>query len=348
MTASKVAPEGGEARARGESARAPRVLVVTNMWPTPERPSYGTFVAAQVDSLRAAGLELEVLVIRGDRNPATYLTSIARVRQRARAMRADIVHAHYGLAGWTASWQPRPMVVSFCGTDLLGAPAPSGATTVKSRMAMALSQLAAAHADTIICKSENLRQALREPRDRERALVIPNGVDLRHFSPGDQAAARRRLGLREGAPLVLFPYSAQSSNKRVALARTAVEIVQATLPDASLAEVSGVPHNRMPDYYRAADCLILTSRSEGSPNAVKEAIACALPVVSVDVGDVRRWLDPVPGCEIVEDDPAALAGAIVAVLEQRRRIDASAVLPHLDQAAIARRLLEVYQAMIPA
>lgn len=348
MTASKVAPAGGEARARAESGRAPRVLVVTNMWPTAERPTYGTFVAAQVESLRAAGAELDVLFIRGDRNPAAYVTSIARVRKRARAMRADIVHAHYGLAGWTASWQRRPMVVSFCGTDLLGAPAPSGAITAKSRMAMAMSQLAAVRADTIVCKSENLRQALREPRDRERALVIPNGVDLRHFSPGDQAAARRRLGLRPGAPLVLFPYSTESSNKRVGLARAAVDIVRATHPDVSLAEVSGVPHDRMPDYYRAADCLVLTSRSEGSPNAVKEALACGLPVVSVDVGDVRRWLDSVPGCEVVEDHPAVLAGAMIPVLEERGRVDASAVLPQLDQTAIAQQLLRVYRAMIPA
>ena len=326
----------------------PRVLVVTNMWPTPERPSYGTFVAAQVASLRAAGAELEVLVIRGDRNPAAYLTAIARVRQRARAMRADIVHAHYGLAGWTASWQPRPLMVSFCGTDLLGAPAPSGATTVKSRLAMLMSQAAAARADAIICKSENLRDALREPRDRKRALVIPNGVDLRHFSPGDQGSARRRLGLRQGVPLVLFPYSAQSPNKRIALARAAVDIVQATHPDASLVEVSGVAHDRMPDYYRAADCLVLTSRSEGSPNAVKEAIACGLPVVSVDVGDVRRWLGPVPGCAVVEDQPAALAGALTPLLGDRRRVDASAVLPQLDQAAIAQQLIRVYHAMSAA
>ena len=348
MTASKVAPTGGEARAEGESGSMPRVLVVTNMWPTPERPAYGAFVAAQVASLRAAGVALEVLVIRGDRNPADYLTGIARVRTRARAMRADVVHAHYGLAGWTASWQRIPMVVSFCGTDLLGAAAPSGATTVKSRVAMAMSQFAATRAARIICKSDNLRQALRRPRDRQRAVVIPNGVDLCHFSPGDQAAARRRLGLPEAARLVLFACSAQSPNKRLELARAAMELARANLPDASLLEISGVPHDHMPDYYRAADCLVLTSRSEGSPNVVKEAIACGLPVVSVDVGDVRRWLDPIPGCAVVEESPAALANAVGAVLEHRLRIDGSVVLPHFDQAAIAQQLLALYKAMIRA
>ena len=104
-------------------------------------------------------------------------------------------------------------------------------------------------------------------------------------------------------------------------------------------------HARMPDYYRAADCMLLTSDSEGSPNVVKEALACGVPVVSVDAGDVRFWLDRVPGCVVAERDPAALAAALECVLDGPGSVDASSVLPELDRANAARRLLAVYHSV---
>lgn len=323
--------------------------MVTNMWPRTGRESYGAFVVAQVDALRREGVEIDVLVVEGDRNPAAYLAAIPEVGHRARSFGADLVHAHFGLSGWVASWQPYPLVVSFCGTDLLGARGPSGSLTLKSRAMTLMSRRAAARADAIICKSDNLRDALRDPRDRARARIIPNGVDLDRFSRGDQRAARLRLGLDPARPLVLFPYDGEKSpHKRFPLASAAVELVRKEWPDVELLQVREVPHERMPDYYRAADCMVLTSRSEGSPNTVKEALACGLAVVSVDVGDVRRWLEPVPGCSVVSPEPAALAGAIGASLAHRGRVDASVVLPRIADAAIARELLGVYRSLIPA
>jgi len=326
-----------------------RVLVVTNMWPREDRPAYGSFVRAQVDALRALGLDMQVHVIAGDRGAGAYAGDIPVLRREVRRRRPDLVHAHYGLSGWTAAWQPAPLVVSFCGDDLLGTPAAGGGLTPRSRLAVGMSRWAATRSAAIICKSAGLAAALPRERDRRRAHVIPNGVDPARFHPGDRAASRDRLGLDHGEELVLFPHDPrQALQKRFALAEAAMAELRLRRPGARLLQVSGVPPGRMPDYYRAADCLLLTSRSEGSPNVVKEALACGLPVVSVDVGDVRRWVERASGGLIAADEPRELAGALDVVLSSGDPVDPAPLLAELDQAVVAARVAEVYASVAGA
>ena len=326
-----------------------RVLVVTNMWPREDRPAYGSFVRAQVDALRALGLDMQVHVIAGDRGAGAYAGDIPVLRREVRRRRPDLVHAHYGLSGWTAAWQPAPLVVSFCGDDLLGTPAAGGGLTPRSRLAVGMSRWAATRSAAIICKSAGLAAALPRERDRRRAHVIPNGVDPARFHPGDRAASRDRLGLDQGEELVLFPHDPrQALQKRFALAEAAMAELRLRRPGARLLQVSGVPPGQMPDYYRAADCLLLTSRSEGSPNVVKEALACGLPVVSVDVGDVRRWVERASGGLIAADEPRELAGALDVVLSSGDPVDPAPLLAELDQAVVAARVAEVYASVAGA
>ncbi len=320
------------------------MLTVTNMWPRRDRPAFGAFVQSQVQSLEALGLDMALHVIAGDRGAIAYGLDVRAVRRAVRRFRPDVVHAHYGLSGWTAQWQPRPLVVSFCGDDLLGTPAPGGGRTLKSQVAVRMSQAAARKAAAIICKSPNLAAALERPADRARAHVIPNGVNIQRFSPGNRDAARRLLGLDPAERLVLFPHAPeQAEQKGFALAESLMQRVRTAEPGARLLHVTGVPHARMPDYYRAADCLLLTSKSEGSPNVVKEALACALPVVGIDAGDVPDWLRRVPGCRVVERRAEPLAEAVLEVLRAGTRVDASAVIAELDERAVARRIRAVYE-----
>lgn len=321
-----------------------RVLTVTNMWPRRDRPAFGAFVQSQVQSLEALGIDIALHVIAGDRGAGAYALDIPAVRTAVRRFRPDLVHAHYGLSGWTARWQPAPLVVSFCGDDLLGTPARGGGHTAKSRVAVRMSQAAARRAAAIICKSKNLADALARPADRARAHIIPNGVNVQRFSPGDRDTARRALGLEASERLVLFPHAPQQAvQKGFDLADEVMQRVRSAEPAARLLHVTGVPHSRMPDYYRAADCLLLTSRSEGSPNVVKEAIACGLPVVGVDAGDAREWLMRVPGCRLVERRAEPLADAVLSVVRDGARIDPTPVIADLDERAIARRIRTVYQ-----
>lgn len=318
-----------------------RVLVVTNLYPTPAYPSYGAFVANQVRALQRAGVAVDVEFINGRASTAAYAAAPFRIRRLARRSRFDLVHAHYGLAGWAAMFQELPLVVSFVGDDLLGTPRKGGRLTLKSRIARRLGQMAGHRAAALICVSENLRQALDRPEDRARARVIPYGVDTDAFSPGDRARARARLGVSQEERLVLFPNTPTEPRKRLDLAEAAMARLDASLR-ARLWVVDGVPHERMPDYFRAADCLLLTSDWEGSPLVVREALTADLPVVSVDAGDVRQWLERVPGCRLVARDPAPIAQALGEVLQGPRHVDGAPIRAELAIDRVVARVIEVY------
>ncbi len=317
------------------------------MYPTPDDPAYGAFVVTQMASIARLGHQVRTEFINGRRGKWEYLAAIMRVRRAASRGGCDVVHAHYGLSGFVASRQRHlPVVTSFCGDDLLGTPARHGGITLKSRVIKRLSQGAARAADAIICKSEQLRQALARETDRARAHVIANGVDTGRFTPGDRARARRALSVDPDIPLIVFPHTRGDIRKRVDLAEAAVARLVADGVGARLWVVNGVLHDDMPLRYQAADCLLLCSEWEGSPNAVKEALCCDLPVVSTDVGDVRHWIGLAPGCRVVAGEPGALAAALGEVLRGPRRVDGSRVRVELDIMTIAERVSSVYREAI--
>jgi glycosyltransferase involved in cell wall biosynthesis len=323
-----------------------RVLAVTNMYPTTDDPTYGVFVESQMRSIAAAGVDVRVEFIDGRRRKWRYGSAILLVRRLAASGAFDLVHAHYGLSGFVALFQPLPLIVSFCGDDLLGTPNGKRGLTAKSRLIITLSHAAARRSAALICKSEELRMRLPRSRDRARAFVIPNGVDTERFAPGDRGEARARLGLDPTDLLVLFPHTPTERRKRLDLAQAAVARLEAGGVAATLMVVQRAPPARMPDFYRAADCLIVTSDWEGSPNVVKEALCCDLPVVSVDTGDVRKWLNVVPGCQVVERDPDAIARGLAEVLVGHRRINGQSVRDALNSSSVARQVVTVYQQVL--
>jgi len=322
-----------------------RVLAVSNMYPTVTDPTYGVFVATQMRSVESR-VEVHVEFIDGRRSNWRYAGAIPLIRRLASSGAFDLVHAHYGLTGFVASFHDLPLVVSFCGDDLLGTPNGRGALTVKSRVIRWLSQKAARRADAVICKSEELRMLLPHNVDRARAHVIPNGVDTEQFCPGDRADARARLSFAPGEPLILFPSTPTERRKRLDMAEAAVARLHANGISARLVVIQGASPERMPDYYRAADCLLLTSDWEGSPNVVKEALCCDLPVVSVDAGDVRRWFQLTRGCHLVDREPDAIAQGLAKALGGVRHVDGQRVRDEVGLPKIAAQVLGVYKQAI--
>jgi len=321
-----------------------RVLVVTNLWPSEADPGYGSFVQAQMESLRPLGVEYDVLYIRGRESRWNYLRAVFEMRRRLRARHYDLVHAHFGLSGWVGRCQFRvPVVVSFMGDDVLGRPTRRGRITHYGRLLQISSYVLARWVSAAIVKSDEMKSRLRLGSVR----VIPNGVDLHRFQPMDLREARRQLGLDPQKKFVLFPYDPAEERKRYDLIEAAVAQARAQVPELEILRVQRVPRERLPLYMNAADVLVLASMLEGSPNAVKEAMAVNLPVISVEVGDVRDLLGPTEGCSLVPRDATAIAGKIVEVCTQGGRTRGREWIARLSLESVAKQIVDVYQSVRP-
>jgi glycosyltransferase involved in cell wall biosynthesis len=254
-----------------------------------------------------------------------------------------VLHAHYGTVTALFSRLSTcvPVVVTYRGNDLTPDP---GASWALNSIRKLISEIAALLATRIICVSDQLRQQLwwRKPI----ASVIPSGVDTDLFYPLAHSEARALLGWPYRERVVLFNGGGQRSLKRPDLAQAAVDAARGICGDIRLAVLNGnVAPDSVPVMMSAADCLLLTSECEGSPNVVKEAMACNLPVVTVDVGDVRSRLSGVSPTRIVGRDPTEIGNAIAEVLTLGQRSNGRSRVESISTASVARQVTSIYRAI---
>ena len=324
-------------------SRPIRLLMVTSDWPTPGRPRTTYFIKRQAEFLQAAGVQLEVFHFRGRRNPWNYLSAWWRLQRRLARNNYDLVHAQFGHSGMLAHPRRLPLVVTFRGSDLLGEVGAGGRYTLVGRLLQWVSRTVARRADAVIVVSEHMKGELPPG---VAAHVIPSGLDFGLFRPIPRDEARRHLGLPLDRRLVLFAGSPDWPRKRYALARQAVDVLARTLP-ADLVVAWGVPHDDIPYYMSACDVLAFTSMQEGSPNVVKEALACDLPVVSVAVGDVPDRLRGVANCELCADErPETIAAALERVLRRGDRSPGRVAVQELDERLLTQRVIEIYHSVM--
>jgi teichuronic acid biosynthesis glycosyltransferase TuaC len=305
-----------------------------------EGPSF-IFAKRQMADVRGLGVDVRYFWLGERTSPWGLAAEWARLRRSIAAADPDVVHAHYGTvtALVTALAGVRPLVVTYRGSDLNGTPAVS---RLRSLAGILFSQLAALRADAVFCVSEQVRGRLWWRG--AGAEILPSGVDTDIFHPRPRAEARAELGWDERERVVLFNGTRRAKNKRLDLAEAAAAAAARRVPDARLEVLGGaVPAGRIATYMNAADCLLVTSDLEGSPNVVKEALACDLPVVSVDVGDVRERVAGVTPGGIVERDPERLGAALAEVLRQPRRSDGHTAVEAIRTRRIAERIVAVYR-----
>jgi len=326
-----------------------QVLWVTNMWPDSRRPWYGSFVHSQARSLEAIGVELDVLYVPGYRSPREYARGAAEVIRRSRRRRYDLVHAHYGHSGVLARLQRQaPVLLSYCGDDLLGSPTSDGLGLTPRSVALArafagLSRLVSA----TITKSEEMAQRL--PRcSRARNNVIPNGVDLSRFEPMARERARGHLGWTGTRKNILFVGNPDVPRKNIALARgVRDELLRRGVP-IELRIAWELEPEAIVTWMAASDALLFPSLFEGSPNTVKEALAMELPIVSAPVGDVPERLRGVAGTFVAARGVGAMADAMEAALQFDRLPAARAAVSELSIERVAERLLGLYGSLAEA
>lgn len=326
-----------------------RIIAVTNMYPTPESPALGTFVEQQIKGLKQLGLEVDVMFVdRLQRGMRAYLGLGRKVRKRAAQFHADVVHVMYGgvmADKVTRAVNNRPTVISFCGDDLLGTHLSGNLRKLISGYGIVASHKAARRAAGILVKSKNLQDALPHDVTRSKVRIMPNGIDLDRFRPLDRDACRTRLGWCADRLNVLFPNSGDPV-KRPDLASAAVKMVNRSGIPAEMHHLQGVPHAEVPVWLNASDVLLLTSLHEGSPNIIKEALACDLPVISVDVGDVSERIQEIEGCYLALPNPDDLASKLSLVHAGPRRVAGRAKIQELSLRRVALRLMEFYEQVL--
>lgn len=295
------------------------------------------FFRQQIETLERKGVDCTVLEVPGAeqidgdmgsrRGVKEYLQFFPMVRRELRRGAYDLIHANYGLTAPYAATQLRlPVVLTLWGSDVVGF---DGLVT----------KAFAWRADAVTVRSEEMRELL----GREDAHIVPSGVDLERFRPIDRTEARERAGWDPDGTHVLFPYAPDYERKNYPLARRVVERTEAELgEEVTLQTISGIQHEEVPYYVNAADALLLTSRHEGSPNTVKEAMACNVPVVSTDVGDVRERLGGVEpgGVGSTEDE---LVELVCAVLETKERSNGRDLVREVSWNRIGEQIVELYE-----
>ena len=308
-----------------------KVLVFTHMYPSAQHPEAGVFVQQQVVSLRREGIEVDVLHVDVKRSKWLYPWSFVPFLRHVRTHRYDLVHAHYVFAGVVARSQSRfPLILTHHGDEAFyGWQAP---------LCWIMSRLV----DKTIVVTEQIKKAI----GLDSTVVIPCGVDFSVFKPIPQSWAREQLGLPVDKKLVLFVGDISKRLKRLDIAQEAVARLQLNNQGVELVVAYQQPYDQIPLYMNACDVLILPSEREGSPQVVKEAMACNLPVVSVDVGDVPEVLAGVEGCYMCRRDPADIAEKLALALERDQRTDGREKTRRYELGAIARRIVRVYEEVL--
>ena len=273
-----------------------KVLIVARY----KEQGYAPFVREQVDALQLLGVTCQYFPMQG-KGVRGYLKQLSAFRQAIKSFNPDIIHAHYGLCGLFANLQRRiPVVTTYHGSD------------INNSSVLRFSWIA------IWLSAFNVfvsRRCVDIAKPKKNYAVIPCGIDLDEYPLLDKTEARKQMGLKEDRKYVLFAGAFDNPVKNAPLAKGAVSF----LPDVELLELKGFPRQKVAVLLQAVDALLMTSFTEGSPQIIKEALACGCPIVSVDVGDVKERTKDVDGCWIVNNDQLSIKDALTLVFETKRK-----------------------------
>lgn len=302
-----------------------RVLVVARC----KIGQYAPFVTEQVEAIKKQGVVCKYYGITG-KGIAGYLRQFPGLMKAIREFRPDLIHAHYGLCGLLANYQRKvPVVTTYHGSDIN---APKAFRF--SKKAIRRSRF------NIFVSQKNVDIA----RPRDNYALIPCGINLEDSPIIEKSLARQQMGLHPSRKYVLFASAFDNRVKNAPLAQEAMKRV----PEATLLELKGYTRPQVASLMQAVDAFLMTSFTEGSPQVIKEAMACGCPIVSVDVGDVRERIEEIPGCYIANRDAESIAGKLKeAIAFEGRTLGRMAVVDAgLSNDSIATRIISIYKSLI--
>lgn len=304
-----------------------KVLIVANNKPG----HFSSFVMEQVSALKKLGVEFDFFGV-GGKGFCGYLSNLPPLRKKIHECQPDLIHAHYGLSGFLANLQRGiPVITTFHGSDIHS-----------KGMNIKISKSAA------YCSAYNIyvSQWLLDTSGFKGAekCVIPCGVDTTTFHPINRDEARRQIGWDAKRKYILFAGAFDNEVKNSQLAKDAISLI----PQAKLIELRGYKREMVNIIMNAADCLLMTSFREGSPVVIKEAMACGIPIVSVDVGDVKYVTDGVDGCYITMYDKNDIADNVnkTFIFHGKTNGPQQIIEKGLSNEIIAKQMLAIYEMVL--
>jgi len=318
-----------------------RVLHITNCYPNKKNPIFGIFIKEQIESLKQNGVYCDVFYINARyKNKLEYFKAIPKIKKLAKNF--DIIHAHHPYSAFITSFLARvkkPIIVTF-----LSVP------TAETDKFIFLSKLVR------VMLLKNLKYFIVkfdptiEGKYPGRGYYVPNGVDLNFFKEINREEAWRRLSIEPGKYLLFCSSgSLHRKVKRYDIFKKTLQILNGKYRE-NIREFTLVGVNRelVPYYFNAASVHLLTSDYEGSPNSVKEALACNVPVVSTDVGSVKEVIGDVKGCYASKsNDPEKLAQFVMKALQYDRVKGRDALIRKgLDMNSVALRIISIYRKIL--
>ena len=287
---------------------------------------YAPFITEQVKALEGLGVECRIFPVNKS-GIWGYLMHLRGLKRAISAFRPNLVHAHYGLSGLFANLQRRvPVVTTYHGSD------------INDRRVRPLSRLSIHLSAFNIFVSRKILEII-SPKDK--SALIPCGINLEDYPEMGKSQARLQMHLSATGKYVLFAGAFDNAVKNAPLAEEAVS----RLESVKLIELKGYSRTEVAALLYAVDAMLMTSLTEGSPQVIKEALACGCPIVSVDVGDVKELTGGVSGCLVVERDSISIANALQSVLESGGRTEGRRVIVKkgLSNDVIAGKILDIYQ-----
>ena len=289
---------------------------------------YAPFIMEQIAAIERQGIECDIIPV-SQKGIKGYLKTLPELRRKIREWHPDLIHAHYGLCGLLANLQRKiPVVTTYHGSDIN-----NPKVFLLSRIAIRLSSFNVFVSQRIIDKAS----------PKKHFALVPCGIDLNDYPFIDKGEARERMGLDMNRKYVLFSSAFDITVKNAPLAKAAMSLV----PDAELLELKGFSRMQVATLMQAVDSLLMTSFTEGSPQVIKEAMACGCPVVSVDVGDVREITGGVEGCFIADREMESIASAIkMAILFGHKTSGRDRIIEKgFTNDLVAKRIIDIYQSL---
>lgn len=288
-----------------------------------------TFVFEQIESVKNKyDIEFDIMQIKG-KGTLGYLRNLKKVKAKIKEYKPDLIHAHFGLSGLLSNLQRTvPVVTTYHGSEIC-------TFTVNL-----LSSLCAMLSRYNIYVARHIRDKMYyEPKKNYE--IIPCGINLDDLKEIDKELSQSKMNLNKENINIVFSGAFDNSVKNYNLANAAIRLIRDMA--INLVELKGYNRSEVNYLLNACDLFLLTSKSEGSPQVIKEAMACNCPIVATDAGDIREITSGTEGCYMTSFEPEDVAQKIRSAIKFGRRTKGREKIKRFDNYLIAEKVYSIYK-----